>query len=285
MGEIKLHVDFVLNTLIDHNNVSVVKLVENSYVVSGNYTNNLTKNPIGIFFCKINNKVCEPIKYFAFQDLTNFYSHLSIEDRKTVKENIIKNESNGNDGYLIDRLSAHEIIEVNDGYLLINEFFGATFNSSANTIGQGNAQINGKTNTYTANTTYSFSGTLFTNAIILKIGKDGNLLWDQNVEMNLRHDRFFPSYQLSIFEKTDNSIVFFFVDRSNIVSKIFDKNGLIKQEIESKKIENDNYKNIEYAEIKKWYDNNFLYYGVSEGKTDDNKILESSFDIKLKIDF
>lgn len=263
---------FNLTTNIDKNIVEITasKVKNDKYVYTGTYSSKSSNSSQGLFFCTARKGKVENIKFYNFLDLKNFLSFLPEKKQKKIKKKQKKRTKNGKELSINYRISPHDIIETEDGYLFLGEAYYPTYRTETYTTTE---YKNGQSVTVTKTRTV-FDGYQYTHATLAKFNKKGNLLWDQNFEMWPSYKPFFIKRFISIPEKNKNSIKLVFSDRNTINTKSFYFDGKIKKDSKSDEIltgrDGDNIR-YSFSNLDFWYDNYFLAYGNQKIKNKEKK--------------
>jgi hypothetical protein len=253
---------FKLENGLDTNLIDITasKINENSYIFSGTYSAHSAHNSEGMFFCRVNDKKIEFIRYYKFINLKNFLSYLPQKTQKKIEKKRKKKERKGKDYVRSYNIAPHDIILLKDGYLLLGEAYYATYYTRTYTT---TTFVNGVATT-TTHTEQVFDGYQYTHAFLGKFDFQGRLVWDQVLEMHVINKPFKVKRFISVAEQDSNSIKLIYSTYNKITTKAFNLDGKIIKEYQSEKIEPKNkgdktkrsFSNVDY-----WYDNYFIAYG------------------------
>jgi len=250
--------------------VSALRLDEDKYIYTGTYSTKYTSSSEGLFFCQTEENKINFIEFYSFLDLENFLSYLPEKRQEKIEKKKEKKEKKGKELKFNYRISPHEIISLDDGYLFLGEAYYATYRSETYTT---TSTVNGVTTT-TTQTRQVFDGYQYTHAVLGKFDKKGKLLWDETFEMWSAYKPFYVKQFISIAEKGQNSIKLVFASRNKIISKSIDFSGSVLQDIQSEEIqtnfERDKVKRS-FSNINHWYENYFIAYGNQKIKNIDDK--------------
>ena len=263
---------FNLTKDIDKNivDISASKLDDEEYVFTGTYSTKYIGVSEGLFFCLTQANDIEFINFYNFLDLDNFLSYLPERRQKKIEEKKKKKEAKGKELKINYRIAGHDVITLDDGYLLLGEAFYPTYRTETYTT----TTTSGGITTTTTHTRQIFDGYQYTHAVIAKFNNEGILQWDNTFEMWPAYKPFYVKRFISVTEKNANSLDLVFASRNRIYSKSIDYNGSINQDSQSEVIETGytgdkskrSYSNIDY-----WYDNYFIAYGVQKIKNTEDK--------------
>lgn len=277
----------LINTDYDLVNISTNKLSDNQRIFTGTYG----KGPYshGVFFNVSDNKNINSPNTYKFTDLNNFFSYMPEKRREVIEMRKHKKEQKGKDFKKSYFMVAHDVMPLDDGYLLIAEACYPTYRTIPNTNYQNpsvhtSAGIRININR-SSNTTYFtpksatafrtiFDGYQYTHATILKFDKAGNKQWDNTFRMRVAHKPYFPIKFIHSTEKNKNAIKLVFNTGQFIISKNIRYDGKTLQDYTSEEIktiyDNDKEKWTS-ATVNHWYDNYFIAYGWQKIKNTANK--------------
>ena len=272
-------------------------LNENSQLMFGTYgyknTIGSNKGPFsqGIYLTKIKGDEITDTKFFDFTDFKNFFGFLSPKKREK-QEKLVKNKKEkGKDLKLSQRMLVHELIKQGDNYILVAEsffpeykynnafspyggyggfgsyspFYSSYFNPYR--WGYGNYGLYSPFSNYYGYRGYGnreiFDGWNYTHGIVAAFDKDGNLLWDNAIELkNIKTQTLKEKVKVSV---DGEFITMSYSNKGEIFSKTF-KNGETVEELKAKPIEGkkegDSVKRTTTDEIDIWYGNYFLATGI-----------------------
>lgn len=253
---------FNLSENINKNIVSIsASAISNGkYIFTGTYSTKHTDMSEGIFFCKGQKSEIDFIKFYNFTDLSEFLTYLPKRRQEKIIKKKNRKAAKGKELKINYRIADHDVILLNDGYLLLGEAYYPTTTTTTYTT---TSTVNGHTATQTHTRTV-FDGYKYTHAVLAKFNNNGDLLWDKTFEMLPAYKPFTIKRFISIAEKNENMIKMVFANKNNIVSKSIGYNGFVIQDVESELIET-GYKGDKskhaFTNIDYWYDNYFLAYG------------------------
>lgn len=271
--------------------ITAFPIGNDQYIFSGTYTTSSIRDKqhalptygkfstpsIGVFFCKTNdNNNIEFIEFYNFLDLNNFLNFLSEKRQKKIKK---KRESKRKEYDLSYDITMHDIIHIDDAYILLGEAFNTTFRIKTY---EDRITVNGVTETQTRSRN-EFDGFQYSRAFIARFENDGNMEWDHCLNLNDASKTLTEKKNISIQEQNANSIKLVFSSSNKINYEKVDFGGKILHDFESVEIETsyDDKKVIStVSNLDYWYDNYFIVYGTqtieekdSKGKKREKKIL------------
>jgi len=97
--------------------VSALRLDEDKYIYTGTYSTKYTSSSEGLFFCQTEENKIDFIEFYSFLDLENFLSYLPEKRQEKINKKKEKKEKKGKELKFNYRISPHEIISLDDGYL------------------------------------------------------------------------------------------------------------------------------------------------------------------------
>lgn len=231
-------------------------------ILIGTYSNFASKIPgsneyyglesAGFFITRIEDGTQQSVNYINLLELTNLRSAISARDYMKLAKKKNRDEQEYSADY---ELMLHPIQEVNEQYVLLAEGFYPDFR----TVSDISYDYWGRpiTHTYTV-----FEGYRIFKAILLGFDKDGQLLWDNSMDMNnintqslsLRGGFFFDGKPAVLFYNDGNKISMrAYV--GNALLEGYDYVELDTSEPGDRVVElGDNF-------MEKWYRNYFLCYG------------------------
>ncbi len=262
---------FNLNKEIEENiiNITAFAMDDGQYVFSGTYDEYGGSSSIGIFFCEANDSKISYIEFYKFLDLENFLNYLPERRKEKIEKKKKKKEAKGKEYDLNYNITMHDIIHIEDGYILLGEAFYPTYRTESYTT---TSTINGVTTTTTQYRTV-FDGYQYTHAFIARFGMDGSMEWNQCFELWSTYKTWYEKKHISIQQRNANSIKLVFPSSNKIVYKEIDFGGKILHDKESDEIETGyDDKEIRYtiSNLDYWYDNYFVAYGTQKIKEKEN---------------
>lgn len=246
--------------------LSSTQLNQTKRIITGTYSEKWKKPSSGMFFGKMNKQEIEYINYIAFTDLENFLNYLPERKQKRLEKKKARKERKGKSFDLSYRIASHGVIEVNDGetgYLFIGEAYYPTYRSETYTTTGANGNQVTRTRTV-------FDGYQYTHAVIARFDKDGNMLWDHIMELNISRKPFYVKKFISLADDKQDGIKTTYSSDFKVHIKQFSYDGEIIRDQQSEEIdfgEGNKLKRAQ-ADLSFWYDNFFIAHGTQKIKED-----------------
>jgi hypothetical protein len=278
-------------------------ITDSSQIMFGTYgyknTIGSQKGPYsqGIYLTKINGDEVSDTKYFDFTDFKNYFAALSSKQRERQEKKIKSKKNKGKDLKLNDRMLVHNIIKQGDKYILVAEAFFPEYRYNNNYYspygtafgafspfyssyfnpyrwGYGNWGLYSPFSNYYGYRGYgnqqTFDGWKYTHGIIAAFDKNGNLLWDNNIELkNIKTMTLKEKVKANV--EGDN-ITLSYSNNGEIFSKTF-KNGEVVEGLTSKQLATqklgDTVRKTSTDEIELWYGNYFIATGIQRITNED----------------
>lgn len=257
-----------LTEKVDKNiiNISASSIGDDKYIFTGTYADKMKSLSEGIFFCKAANNVIDEINFYNFLDLENFLTYLPEKKQEKIERKKERKENRGKELNLNYFIASHEIITLDDGYLLLGEAYYPTYRTESYTT-----FINGVHQTHYRSV---FDGYRYTHAILSKFNKSGELEWDETFKMYPSYKPYLVKRFISISEQDKNSLKMVFASEDKILSKVIDMKGTVLQDKESTNIEttySGDKSKSSFSNINYWYGNNFIAYGRQKIKNKEDE--------------
>jgi len=218
------------------------------YQVFGTYNLGQTNFSDGIFYSKFENGKVDNILFWDYYHLDNFHSTLSEREQKLAKRNKEKLENESNIIRPERSMFHHDIIQVEGGFLFIGEIYHPTYSTDCDDYGMDR----------------DFDGFKYTHAIICKFDLEGNLLWDQSIDLSQTYIVGQPKKHISTLIDDSNEIILCYAVNRKIFYKVISLDGKLVRELETLEIqaisEADKIK-FSNLDLDIWYDRNFINYG------------------------
>lgn len=263
--------------------LSSTQLTASERIITGTYAEDWKNTSSGMFLGKMNHQKIEYINYIPFTELENFLNYLPERKQERIEKKKARKKRKGKSFELNYRMISHGIIEVRDGkggYLLIGEAYYPTYSSVPYTITGANGSVTTQYRTV-------FDGYQYTHAVIARFDKEGNLLWDHIMELNISRKPMYVKRFISIAKDKQSGIKTTYSSNFKIHVKKFSFEGEILLDQESKEIDFGEGKKLKRAnaDISYWYDNFFIVHGTQkiskEGIFNNRKVFFMS---KIKVD-
>lgn len=219
----------------------------------------------GIYVSKINNNLVEKINCFNFSELKSFYKSISQRTAMNISKRSMNKKAKGKEYSLEYSIILHDIIDRDSNFILIAETYYPEFRNVTYT----NFDMYG----YPYTQTYSvFEGYRYTNALILCFDSNGNLLWDNNIEMwdvlsyNLKEKvkALFDEDEILLTYSSNGSIAFKIIQGNKVIENK-DKIEIATGNKNDKLIEDYN------SDLEYWYDDFFISFGLQHIKNADGR--------------
>ncbi len=251
----------------------------------------------GIYLTKIDDNEITETKFYDFTDFKNFFSFLNPKQRERQEKKVADKKEKGKDLKLSHRMLVHEVIKQDDKYILVAEAFfpeykynnnfyspyGSSFGNFSPFYssyfnpyrwGYGNWGLYSPFSNYYGYRGFGnreiFDGWKYTHGIVAAFDKNGNLLWDNNIELkNIKTQTLKEKVKVKV---EGEYITMSYADRGDIFSKTF-KNGVVIGELKGKPVasqkEGDSVRRTSTDDIELWYENFFLATGVQRITNED----------------
>lgn len=243
------------------NSITVGEVGNEEVVIAGTYGNVALGANNGIYFGTSSDGEISEITSYNFLDIPHYLDYLPERAQRRIENKKERKESRGKELETSQLLVMHNLIPVDNDFLLITEAYYPTYRTETRTT-----TTNGKTTTTTVQV---FDGYQYTHAMIAKFNKEGEMLWSQVFKMYLWYKPYVARTFIRVAGKEQNSIQLVYADGKNIYSKSFSFDGEILSEKTSNPINTDNENDkikVSYSNITFWYDKYFLSYGVQDIK-------------------
>jgi hypothetical protein len=234
-------------------------LVIATYSVSGKNVS-LTSSS-GFFTCRFRNGIQTDIHFMNFLDFKNFQNLVGEKDLIAIKKKALKKNRPVNDYVSEVNLLIHPVIVKHDQIVFMGESYMPEYHPENFTEFDfyGRPYIN----TYNV-----FDGYRYTSAIIAGFDKNGNLKWDNSMEIrNLISPELIP--KVNLFCSSSDTMVLCYSSEARIASKIIRENEVIEK-LDFSAIEQMNEEDKMLSDSKNfmvpWYGPFFLCYGYQEIK-------------------
>ncbi len=231
--------------------------ITGSYNLSGEKTNIYNETSVleaaGMYYVKIENNNNFNFKYFNFLIFNEINKYLNKREVAKIKK---LQESKDTEFSLNYMLVEHDLLQKNGKLIMLSEAFYPEYR----TISDMSYDYYGR---MVPTSRTIFDGFRYTNAFILCLDEDGNILWNNLfdiwniISMEVKE-------RVSIMPLKDE-YVFAYNNEGELVYKTISDSSIIS-EIDNTKLElpyaNDKIMENPSANIEWWYDNYFLCYGI-----------------------
>jgi hypothetical protein len=205
----------------------------------------------GIFVTRLTGTTNDFMKYYNFSEFTSFYKNLSVNDLSKIR----KRDKKGDEITIDYNLLVHNIIRLEDGYVFVAEAYYPEYH----TVTRMMYDWYGRPMPSYYNV---FDGYRYTSAFITRFDKEGNMLWDNGMELWDILSNKLENRVNVIFDGEETILAFNF--KGEITYKVFTATEA-QQTLEYVPIESKNARDKMTSEsgsnMLYWYKNYFLVYG------------------------
>lgn len=236
-------------------------------LICGTYGARKSDYSRGLFIAQHKADQEQVMKYFNFADLENFFTYMKAKKQKRISDRISRKKVKGKKIKFNYRLLVHDIVKTGEDYVMLGEAFYPKYSNSASYGSYASYSRRYSNNSYMP---ASFAGYKYTHAVVIGFDKDGQKLWDNSFEIED-----VLTYNLDQYVHADviaDKLVLFYLYNDEIRTKIISGSEVIEgKSFDSVKLmfEDDvaNKNNISnIGGLDKWFDHNFLAYGVQKIK-------------------
>jgi len=230
---------------------TMTTLNKEEFLITGTYSDRNTGSGKGIFISHYKKGVQSYYKTYPFTGFDRFFEYLSQRQQRKMERIKKRKEARGKSMNYSVRMVLHEVIELNNEYIVVGEAYIPTYRTETR------PGPNGTTTSYTV-----FDGYQYTHATMSTFSKDGEKLNDNTFAMFLYRK---PMRVKKFIEVgvDENEIKMVYADDGFIISKSFEDGEVTSsenEEIMDTGNENDKLRGTS-AELEYWYDNFFISYG------------------------
>jgi hypothetical protein len=234
----------------------ILNLNDKEIILTGSFSEGCSLLSNGIYVHHLGQE--EP-QFIRFEELDNFFKYLSPKREAKVKERIKNKKNKGREVNLRYRLHLHEIVQNEDGWILIAEIFYPEYKSP-------NTTVFNNLNNYRIGTDV-YNNFRFTHTVLCGFDKSGKLLWNNSVSMdNVESSELNDKVQ--IFKQKDSFVLAY--PNEEFIRTILIKGNETPQNLEKYSLkQNDEISNIsetKESNLHAWYQQNFLSYGYQSVK-------------------
>lgn len=140
----------------------------NTYV-AGTYSKKASHFSKGIYLAKFVNGRQQFIEYIDYSALNNFFGYLKERRESKIKRRIARKKEKGRSPNFNYRLMVHDLVKMNDQYVLIAEAYYPSYSSYSTNAYTISAPLR------TSQVTYKY-----THVIVVAFDKNGKLVWDNS---------------------------------------------------------------------------------------------------------
>jgi small nuclear ribonucleoprotein (snRNP)-like protein len=243
----------------------------------------------GVYLTKIEGDAITDTKFYDFTDFQNFFSYLNPKQKERQERKVKDKKDKGKDLQINQRMLVHNIIPQKDGYLFVAESFFPEFRYNNNMYGNGlfgsyspfyySPYFNpyrwgyGYYGLYSPFSSYYgyrnngnnqvFDGWRYTHGVVAAFDKQGNLLWDNTIEIkDLKINTLKQKVKVNV---EGDEVTLSYSNKGEVFSKTINKGTVVKQlskrPLAGQK-DGDNVRRTSTDDIDNWYDNYFIASGV-----------------------
>ncbi|CAH0997653.1 hypothetical protein EMA8858_03787 [Emticicia aquatica] len=235
-------------------------------ILMGNYAEGCSLFALGFYLKHLNDD--SNIQYINFADLNHFFSFMNPKREEKIKLRIKQKKQKGKDIKLRYRLLLHDIIQTNDGWVMVAEVFYPEYKTTPSSTGWNNWR-----NYRIGNDVYN--NFRYSHAIICGFDKNAKLIWDNSVSLkDIESSELNAKVQITlqddyqILAYPDESLIRTVVIKGNEKVKNLE-NFDLKTNSETEKIVD-----TERTNLAAWYGHSFLAYGYQSVRKN-NEILNN----------
>jgi hypothetical protein len=234
----------------------ILNLNDKEIILTGSFSEGCSLLSNGIYVHHLGQ---ENPQFIRFEELDNFFKFLSPKREAKVKERIKNKKKKGKEVNLRYRLHLHDIVQNEDGWILIAEIFYPEYKSPSSTVFSN-------MNNYRIGTDV-YNNFRFTHTVLCGFDKSGKLLWNNSVSMeNVESGELNDKVQ--IFKQNDSFVLAY--PNEEFIKTILIKGNETPQNLEKYSLkQNNEISNItetKESNLHAWYQQNFLSYGYQSVK-------------------
>lgn len=211
--------------------------------VVGTYSYGKSKMSNGIFSTVFDNDGEHTVYYYDYTNLHNFFQYLPVAEQAEMRK---KNPQNSDKKNHRINLDLREVSASADGWQTCGEVVK---------LAQKNSRV------------YGFMWPIeyreYSHALLLGIGKDGRLRWDNSFGMN-ELEKMLDIQQVHFYEMDEANVLYYY-DGEGIVYKLIDRGNNMSENkrfhYETTGVEFTDSEMRKNGNILPWFDNNFLIFG------------------------
>jgi hypothetical protein len=235
-------------------------------IIIGTYSGKGNSGSSGMYFARLIDNSQFVIKYYNFTSFARFFDFLPQREKEKIERKNEKKRAKGKELNLSYQLLVHDLIMRNGEYLLVAEAYYPTYRTQPYTY---TSFINGVPIIQTRYVTV-FDGWLYTHAIVAGFNTEGNMLWDNCIEMgDVKSFNLQPKVCVNM--NYNNEITLVYATYEQIITKVIKGVMVVgnKDVVPIKTgFSEDVVKRSEVANIAPWYVNYFLVYGYQKIRND-----------------
>jgi len=258
--------------------------------ITGTYAARKSNYSRGVYMAKIDKGKQEYLKYYSFSELSNFFSYLPSKRQERVEERVKRKQIEGKKVKLSYRLLVHDIVKLEDNYIMIGEAYypkqssvsygglpGGRYGSNGRFYDNGRYSNNRGFNSggyYNNSYNSMIDGYKYTHAVVIAFDEDGDVIWDNSFEIS---DVLSPELKqfVHVAGKKDE-VLLLYTFEGEIMSKLVIGDDISEgKTISAIKLKNEDDELIRDREdeggLAKWNQNSFYAYGIQRIKQADGK--------------
>lgn len=246
----------------------ITSVSERERVIIGTYSATDSETANGMYFARVIDDSRFEIKYYNFTDFQNFFKHLDPYQQEKIERKKDRRVSRGKELNMNYQLLVHDLIERNGEYLLIAEAYHATYRTEPYTY---TTVLNGVLIYQTSYRTV-FDGWLYTHAVVAGFDTEGNMLWDNSIEMgDYKSFTLAPRVQVGVEE---DRVKLVYATYDEIKSKVIRGHEVLDEKADVKiqtGFADDKVKRTLFSNAQHWYGDYFLVYGYQQIKNSEDQ--------------
>jgi hypothetical protein len=249
---------------VNLNSVSLEKMDERNYAITGAYSTRSKQNSEGIYFGKFNNSGVEFLKIHNYTSMKTFFDYLSDRKQEKIERKIEKAKEKGKELSYNYLMTSHKIMKLGNRFIYVGEAFYPTYRTET-------TYVNGKPQTRRV-----FDGYQYTHGLVVGFDSEGNKVWDQTMTLYQVYKPMYVKQFIRVgVNPNGNTVDLAFASNWNIYKKQINSEGGLVQDIVSKpnttNDPNEKVRQSSPGELEYWYDNYFINYGFQKIKNTEDK--------------
>lgn len=213
--------------------------------VVGTFSYNKTTTSDGIFTVVFDKNGAHPLYYYDYTNLHNYFTFLPEKEQQRLRKKYKMDEGGDKKSKYKENQAMRELVKTGDSWTYIGEIIK---------VKERNSRIYGNI--------WPMEYRQFSHAIILGIGNDGRLKWDNSFGM----EEFISNSQLQQVRMSSfkDQTYLYYQNGPYINYKIIDENRNIREGIYEIDIPDVDFTRVEiqnYGNVLPWYDNSFIIFG------------------------
>ena len=249
---------------------------EDRKLIAGTYGRRRSEYSRGLFIAELTGDR-EAVEFYNYADLTNFFEYMKEKKVRRVKDRIERRKKAGKKLRFNYRLRVHDILRSGEDYILLAEAFYPKYKHNS-------YYSSGFTYYGSALSNLVFDGYHYTHAVLVGFNSEGNITWDNCIEINDVEK--YTLDQVVEVSVEGEKILLYYNNENELNIKIINKDKVVKDKSSGEiKLQDNEYigRNIftnGKSGVIKWHDSSFYAYGVQKimnEKTDEIKINKKVF--------